>query len=367
MTFDYITAWEELARPQFEALPANVRALLDRVTAEAGHLSQLADCSMPWPDETSEASIAAFDGVTLRQKFDKIPAEFLAKAAHVVYFVGHWGDAQSRAELIPAGSATWKFSHYADQVLRERLGLPPRGDNGRDKSRIQYAVHEGLIRVAYSSPDMWSWKEVAPATAEGYKAAQAIAADLRSIIEAARQPNAPRKTIEAQDSAAYEFLQKLETTSPLKSWPGWEMWADISKRYQCSEHEFQRRRAAERPPVDRVALVAKMRADHDAAIGKHIKNESIELEGKIWLIERGLPIDNAIYYTHTGRWCFGWRQELTPEDRSALLDVLSEFPYEYDLKGGKQERCMKCGDVRLHGKPRYAADKCSPRCDWVTL
>lgn len=41
---------------------------------------------------------------------------------------------------------------------------------------------------------------------------------------------------------------------------------------------------------------------------------------------------NAIYYTHTQRWGFGWRKPLDAAAHSALLDVISEFPGDYDIK-----------------------------------
>jgi hypothetical protein len=59
----------------------------------------------------------------------------------------------------------------------------------------------------------------------------------------------------------------------------------------------------------------------------------VETEALTWLLDREFNlIDNVIYYTHTGRFCFGWRKPPDKEERSRLLDVLSEFPFDYDLK-----------------------------------
>lgn len=63
-----------------------------------------------------------------------------------------------------------------------------------------------------------------------------------------------------------------------------------------------------------------------------IEKAKTEMEGKLWLIDHGLSIENVIYYSHTGRWCFGWRDPLTDDYRSRFLDVASEFPFDYDIK-----------------------------------
>lgn len=367
MTFDYITAWRELARPAFEALPANVRALVDRVAVEANGLHQISDTSMPWPDEASEVSIAAYDGQTLRQVFDKIPAEVLALAARVVYSVGHWKPGNTPQFFDNSAGASWKFSHYADQVLRGRLELPERGDNGRDKAMIQTKVIEGAIRVCYSSPDSWTWEEVAPATVGGLESARRIGSSLRTRVDMAGgdERKGSRAYGDARENAAYKFMETLKSSKPLAQWPSWEKFGNLDP-FMCSEHEMKRREAASRPPVDRETVIAKINADRDKKIADTTREETIEAAGKVWLVNHGLPIDNAIFYSHTGRWCFGWRTPLTPEDRSALLEHLSEFPYDYDLKGGQQEKCTKCGAVRLVTKEfNPVAGKCSS-CDWVT-
>lgn len=58
-------------------------------------------------------------------------------------------------------------------------------------------------------------------------------------------------------------------------------------------------------------------------------------DGKLWLLDHGVDLDNVIYYTHTRKFAFGWRNPLAPEVRSALLDILSEFPFEYEFSEPK--------------------------------
>lgn len=57
-----------------------------------------------------------------------------------------------------------------------------------------------------------------------------------------------------------------------------------------------------------------------------------EYRGFMWLLDHNVNIDNCIYYNHTDKFCFGWRNTLSETVRSALRDLLAEFPYEYELK-----------------------------------
>ena len=68
----------------------------------------------------------------------------------------------------------------------------------------------------------------------------------------------------------------------------------------------------------------------DAA--KKSQQRQAELDGKLWLMDHGLDIENVIYYSHRDIFTFGWRELLTFEEQSAIRDVISEFPFEYELK-----------------------------------
>lgn len=66
---------------------------------------------------------------------------------------------------------------------------------------------------------------------------------------------------------------------------------------------------------------------------KIVEDATRERDGMLWLLDRGFSTDCAIYYKHTGKFGFNWRKNMQPEDLSKLLDVLSEFPFEYEIKG----------------------------------
>jgi hypothetical protein len=79
------------------------------------------------------------------------------------------------------------------------------------------------------------------------------------------------------------------------------------------------------------AKMTKQRADVIAKADKATKNAEEERKGMLWLLDRGFNLDNVLYYSHTGRFSFGWRGALSDDVTARLLDVLSEFPAEYEL------------------------------------
>lgn len=63
-----------------------------------------------------------------------------------------------------------------------------------------------------------------------------------------------------------------------------------------------------------------------------VKSARLMHEATLWLVEQGFGeyADNLIYYNHNDRFCFGWRNSLSSTD--PILDVLTEFPFDYDIK-----------------------------------
>lgn len=79
--------------------------------------------------------------------------------------------------------------------------------------------------------------------------------------------------------------------------------------------------------------LAKQRADilHHAELA--IDAAHTERDGKIWLLDRGIRIDNVIFYSHTGRFSFGWRKPLSPDELAALQSAMgAEFAFPYDIQ-----------------------------------
>lgn len=134
--FDHGTAWDQFAKPAFEALPNEVKDLMSLVALVSplvSHMSPLTSqekgtCNMVWPTD-DQISIALkgshFDCTSasaFRARFDAIDSEPLSRAAHVVYAYGHWMPADEPSDNT---GSFWKFARYCDQVLHERLIAKP--------------------------------------------------------------------------------------------------------------------------------------------------------------------------------------------------------------------------------------------------
>jgi hypothetical protein len=71
---------------------------------------------------------------------------------------------------------------------------------------------------------------------------------------------------------------------------------------------------------------------------KEISAANAERDGMLWLMDRRINVENVIYYSHTGRFSFGWRSPLDDGVVDSLLDEITEFPFPYDIitaPGGK--------------------------------
>ena len=146
--FDYKRAWEEVALPAYRRLSDDIIRLINRTKAEARDLNQLEDLSMPWPKTHP-----------LKEAFQQVPSRDLAEVARVLYCYGHWAF-DKRGRWSQDAGLYWKFAHYADQVLRERCGMP------QGIGRLGFEIHEGMLHITRSTHDSWQWTEVALATPE---------------------------------------------------------------------------------------------------------------------------------------------------------------------------------------------------------
>ena len=67
-----------------------------------------------------------------------------------------------------------------------------------------------------------------------------------------------------------------------------------------------------------------------------IDNPHIERAGKEWLLSRGISLSNVLFYRHLGVFSFGWRGDgVGPSVKEALLKVLADFPYRYEIRESK--------------------------------
>lgn len=175
MQFDFALAWDKLALPCYRLLPEAVHALIIETGAVAADCQQDATLDTVWPEgETGEQ---------LRKKYSALSSDVLAVTARVIHSFGHWMPGRSTVvaddELIALRTAIqrtgtyWKIANYCDQILRARC-TPPISRRRSEPNGVSYAVHEGFLRVQFSSRDGWTWEEIGLGTPETYATASGI-------------------------------------------------------------------------------------------------------------------------------------------------------------------------------------------------
>jgi hypothetical protein len=76
----------------------------------------------------------------------------------------------------------------------------------------------------------------------------------------------------------------------------------------------------------------KQRAEVEAEYKRDSARAEMEYNGKIWLLDRGLSLENVIFYNHTERFSFGWRTPYGPTAALSIADALQGFPFAYDIQ-----------------------------------
>lgn len=85
--------------------------------------------------------------------------------------------------------------------------------------------------------------------------------------------------------------------------------------------------------AQRLAAFEKNKERAKAQAAKKVEHAKTEEAAILWLIDHDIDPGLVIFYSHTERFCFGWRHPLDPEQKAELLEKLgSEFPYDYDIK-----------------------------------
>ncbi len=132
MQFDYEAAWLDLAEPGFRNVTTEhpeILTLLREVTEKHGDVAQeQKTLDLPWPDG-------------LRERFEAFDSTVLAVASFIVYNYGHWMPAKVEAER---GLQTWRFTNWADQVLRARCGVS-KNESRHQPLGYSFDIDQGLL------------------------------------------------------------------------------------------------------------------------------------------------------------------------------------------------------------------------------
>jgi len=99
---------------------------------------------------------------------------------------------------------------------------------------------------------------------------------------------------------------------------------DLVPRFKADQIHGSSERGRERLAKLRDRIERERDEDTEAARTK--------ADGLLWCLDRGVSIDNLIFYSHTGRFCFGWRSPLSEDVAADLRLEMDGFPFEYDIK-----------------------------------
>ena len=282
--FNYEKAYCVQALPAFNNLPYEVLNVHSKLIPLVGELSQGRDLNIPMTSAIEEL----INSLTTKQ---------IAELSRASYFVGHWQPSFLEKAFENKRGESWKIADCCDQILRKRL-VPPHN----------VEIHKGSLRVTFSNKNCWTWREFGLATEEN--------------LQILKECNLPfgETTLEI---SAKQLADKIG-----------DLWGNVDELkgndLYSSLLKLKKDKALEKVNNKITGLIpeAQERAE------KLIEEAKIKTEAFTWLINNGyIDLDNVIYYTHTKRFCFGWRTALTPEQKSYLQELLTEFLFDYDLIG----------------------------------
>jgi hypothetical protein len=281
--FNYEKAYCTQALPAFENLNKLQKGTFYGLLPVVKDLQQQKDLNIPLLPE-------------IREFFKLLSCQEIAELSRASYFIGHWKPSLMPELFNNSAGQSWKISNVCDQVLRSRFTA--------DKNNFPYnlQIHEGKFSVTFSNKNCWICNEFGLATEKNLE-----------IFKNCKLPFG-----ELTLDASAKKLTKLcgDLWSDVDSIPGNEIYDKLLllKKEKARQDLKQRH------------------ADKLASIEKNIENSKIELAADQWLIEHDVDIDNVIYYDHTGRFCFGWRNKINAAESCELVTKLVGFPYQYDIE-----------------------------------
>lgn len=95
--------------------------------------------------------------------------------------------------------------------------------------------------------------------------------------------------------------------------------------------EAQSKAAGERDQEAAGKRLLEAQKNRDQAIAR----AHTEYDGFSWLIERGIPIRNVIYYHHSGVFSFGWQGGYSESVAKIFATKLEGFPFRFEIKAAK--------------------------------
>ena len=276
--FNYEKAYCVQALPALRNLNSNQLKTHGNLLPLVEDLQQLNNLNIP----LTEKIINEFKALTCQE---------IAELSRASYFCGHWKPSLMPALFKMNKGQSWKITNVCDQVLKNRL-MPV--------SNIQ--IHEGIFRVTFLSKDCWLWKEFGLATEKNLEIFKTCGLFFNEI----------------NINASANKLTKLCA----------DLWPDIDTVPDNDDYKT----FLEIKKIKEIEKLKEQNSDKLKRIKKDIESSKIELKAFTWLIENNILIDNCIFYSHTDRFCFGWKDKLSNQEKVELEKALIRFPYLYDFK-----------------------------------
>jgi hypothetical protein len=279
--FNYEKAYCVQAVPAFNNLNNNQKKAHAELCELVKDLNQNRLLNIPVSDEMT----ACMASLTCKE---------LAEIANTSYFTGHWQPGLLPVLFENSKGQSWKVSNVIDQELRKRLKTP---------HNIQ--IHEGKFRVTFSNKNCWLWEEFSLATEYN--------------LDIFKNCNLP-----FGENTLHNSAHKLAAICN-------DLWSDVNA--MPDNDLYNEFKALKKAKLKRDLI--KDNEKRIENIKQKIKDNEKEIQAFTWLLDNDLFIlDNVIYYSHTGVFCFGWRDPIDADTKSLLLDKLSEFPFDYEFKKG---------------------------------
>lgn len=277
MNFNYQKAYCTQAAPSFLSLSEHVRSAHAKLIPLVGHTTQGRDRAIPLNDDITAI-------------FDKLTTLEIAELSRASYFVGYWHPSLLPRLFDSSKGEGWKITNCADQILRKRIALPRNVE-----------IHEGKFRVTFSSRDCWTWQEFGLATPENLE-----------VFKSCGLPFGETTL----DKSATELAVKIGDLWPE---PENEPENDLYREFIKLQKQANRR---------------KIKADFEQKIaGLEASKVSAQKEIEFLLAcnDRGVLVDNVIYYNHTDTFCFGWRNSLSNVEQENIAEKLGDLAGKYNI------------------------------------
>lgn len=277
--FNYKKAYCTQAVPAFNGLAQHVKQAHALLLPLVADLQQGKDLNIPLNDSI----IAIINPLTIEE---------IANLSRASYFIGYWYPSLIPRIFNTAKGESWKVSNCLDQVLRSRLAPLPHN----------IEIHEGKFRVTFSNRDCWLWDEFALATEKNLDMFKTCGL----LFE--------ERTIEASAALLADLIGDL--------------WPDVDTLPDNSLYTDYLLLAQEKNKQDiQAAFTDKIKDLEKAKI-----NAQREIDFLLLCNSLFIPIDNVIYYTHTDKFCFGWRSALLEQEKQAIQTKLADCPYNIEFK-----------------------------------